>query len=82
MASKMILTHLQTNSFTSCRLEDGGAEVFETFNLRASDLSRFCASLDANDEIAVEATGNTAWFCDEVRCCVGRIVVINPVSFR
>ncbi len=73
---------LHTNSFTSCRLEDDGAEVFETFNLSASDLSRFCFSLDANDEIAVEATGNTAWFCDEVRCCVGRIVVVNPRQFQ
>ncbi len=76
---------LHTNSFTICRREADGSEAFATFRLSASDLERFCLSLDADDELAVEATGNTAWFCDEVRpCvrpCVGRIVVVNPRQF-
>jgi len=73
---------LHTNSFTICRLHDDGREAFETFPLSASDLERFCLSVDADDEIAVEATGNTAWFCDEIRPCVGRIVVVNPRQFQ
>ncbi len=76
---------LHTNSFTICRREADGSEAFATFRLSASDLERFCLSLDADDELAVEATGNTAWFCDEVRpcvrSCVGRIVVVNPRQF-
>ena len=73
---------LHTNSFTICRLHDDGSEAFETFPLSAGALQAFCLSLDANDEIAVEATGNTAWFCDEIRACVGRIVTVNPRQFQ
>mgnify|MGYP001069174068 CR=1 FL=1 len=73
---------LHTNSFTICRLHDDGREVFETFPLSASALERFCLSVDADDEVAVEATGNTAWFCGEVQPCVGRIVVVNPRQFK
>ena len=71
-----------TNSFTVCRLRAVGAEVFETYQLAAADLERFCLSVDANDEVAVEATGKAAWFCDEIRACVGRIVVVNPRQFQ
>jgi len=73
---------LHTNSFTICRLQDDGSEGFETFALSASALQAFCLSLDASDEIAVESTGNTAWFCDEIRTCVGRVVVVNPRQFQ
>lgn len=73
---------LHTNSFTICRLDADGTESFETFALSASALQAFCLSLDASDEIAVESTGNTAWFCDEIRACVGRIVVVNPRHFQ
>ena len=73
---------LHTNSFTVCRLEGDGSEHFETFTLGQMDLDRFCDRLDANDELAVEATGNSAWFCGEVRPCVGRVVVVNPRQFQ
>ncbi len=73
---------LHSNSFTTCRLGADGSEVFETFQLAAAELERFCLSLDAGDEVAVEATGNAAWFCDEIRACVGRIVVVNPRQFQ
>ncbi len=73
--------NLHTTSFTVCRLEADGSEIFETYQLAAADLERFCLSLDADDEIAVEATGNSAWFRDEVVACVGRVVVVNPRQF-
>ena len=73
---------LHTNSFTACRLEADGRESFATYGLCRSDLDRFCLTLDADDEIAVEATGNSAWFRDEVVSCVGRVVVVNPRRFR
>ena len=73
---------LHTNSFTICRLEADGSEAFQTFHLSAQAMAQFCQSLDAEDELAVEATGNTAWFCEEVRPCVGRIVVVNPRQFK
>lgn len=82
VAVAFIGVDLHTNSFTTCRLADDGAEQFETWQLSAADLERFCATLDADDEIAVEATGNSAWFCREIRPCVGRIVVVNPKQFQ
>lgn len=73
---------LHTNSFTICRLAADGSESFETFQLAAAALDRFCSGLDADDEIAVEATGNSAWFRDQVLPCVGRVVVVNPRQFQ
>lgn len=73
---------LHTNSFTACRREAAGAERFETYTLSSADLERFCLSLDADDELAVEATGNSAWFRDRVLPCVGRVVVVNPSQFK
>ena len=73
---------LHSKSFTICRLEADGSEAFETHQLAEADIDRFCQSLDADDQVAVEATGNTAWFCDEIRACVGRIVVVNPRKFQ
>lgn len=35
-------------------------------------------SLATDDEVAVEATGNSAYFRDEVQPCVGRFVIVNP----
>jgi len=59
-------------------LESDGSESFETLQLARADLDRFCQSLNADDEIAVEATGNSAWFRDQVLSCVGRVVMVNP----
>jgi len=73
---------LHQNSFTVCRRKTDGAESFETLTLSAADLERFCLSLDADDELAVEATGNSAWFRDCVLPCVGRVVVVNPSQFK
>jgi len=73
---------LHTNSFTICRLETNGDEAFETFQLCQADLDRFCLSLSADDELAVEATGNSLYFHDEVISCVGRVVVVNPGQFQ
>lgn len=73
---------LHQNSFTICRLDSDGRETFATYQLCRADLDRFCTGLDAEDEIAVEATGNSAWFRDEVAPCVGRVVVVNPRQFQ
>ncbi|NQY81489.1 MAG: hypothetical protein HRT36_00160 [Alphaproteobacteria bacterium] len=32
--------------------------------------------------MALETTGNFAWFCDVVRPCIGRIVAVNPGQFQ
>ena len=73
---------LHTNSFTVCRRAADGSESFETFTLSPAELERFCLTLDAEDEVAFEATGNSAWFRDQVLPCVGRVVVVNPGQFK
>lgn len=73
---------LHTNSFTACRREADGTESFETFALSPAELERFCLTLDADDEVAFEATGNSAWFRDQILPCVGRVVVVNPSQFK
>ncbi|HET7412563.1 MAG TPA: IS110 family transposase [Pararhizobium sp.] len=73
---------LHTTSFTVCRREEGGRECLGTFQLAPADIERFCLTLDGDDEIAIEATGNSAWFRDEVAPCVGRVVVVNPKQFQ
>ena len=73
---------LHQNSFTVCRLGLDGREKLETRQLCRTDMDSFCLSLDADDEIALEATGNSAWFYSEVVSCVGRVVVVNPKQFQ
>jgi hypothetical protein len=73
---------LHQNSITVCRRTSEGSEAFETLTLSPADMECFCLSLDADDELAIEATGNSAWFRDQVLPCVGRVVVVNPSQFK
>jgi transposase len=73
---------LHTNSFTACRREADGEESLATFTLSPADLARFCLTLDGDDEVAFEATGNSAWFRDQILPCAGRVVVVNPGQFK
>jgi transposase len=68
---------LHQNSVTTCRLDADGSESLATWPLTPDALERFCLTLDADDELAVEATGNSAWFRDEVISCV-----VNPRQFQ
>ena len=70
---------LHSNSLTACYLKEDGTQEFPTFSLR--ELAAFQASLCAEDELAVEATGNTRWFVKQVRGLVARVVVVNPSQF-
>ncbi len=68
---------LHTSSFTVCRPGNDGHGDCETFLLCVAGLERLHLTLDAADEIAATATGNAAWFCDQVISCVGRVVTDN-----
>lgn len=80
---KYIGIDLHTNSFTACYLEEGKPERIETFRLQdSSHLKRFINSLSAEDEIALEATGNSCFFRDQIVSYVSRVVVIAPWQFE
>ncbi len=70
---------LHTTQMTVCYLTDEGQSI-ESWKL--SEMGNFCEQLTGEDEIAVEATGNTRWFCEQVKDLVGRVWVVNPREFQ
>ncbi len=80
--NRYIGVDLHTNSFTTCTRSPEGDEAFATWPLSAGGLGAFCAGLREDDELAVEATGNSAFFRDHVMPHVGRVVVVAPQSFQ
>lgn len=70
---------LHRNSFLAGVREQGQTQ-FQRWSL--DRVQEFAETLGPNDELAVEATGNTRWFCQAVAHRVRRIVVVNPHQFR
>ena len=70
---------LHRDSFLVCVREQGESQ-FQRWSLDQGE--QFAGTLRPQDELAVEATGNTRWFCQKVAAGVGRIVVGNPPPFR
>ncbi len=71
---------LHRTQFTVCtRGENGESSVRQW---RIEQLSQFVQQLQADDEVAVEATGTTARFYDAVVGRVARMVVVNPHQFK
>lgn len=73
---------LHTNSFTCCFLQEDGQEKIITWPLQGGGLEQFIKGLAAEDEVAIEATGNAAHFCKMVEPVVSRVVVIAPWQFE
>jgi len=71
---------LHTNSFTVCRQTKQDKRSFMTFSL--SQMDKFAKTLRNRDEIAVEATGNTSWFVEQIHERVGKVVVVDPNKFK
>lgn len=70
---------LHSNSMTVCYLTKKGQETLSTYAL--SDLAQFQKSLRRSDRVAVEATGNTRWFVEQIKRLVRQVVVVNPNQF-
>ena len=71
---------LHTNSFTVCRRTKQGKENLRTFAI--ARLADFRKTLRKRDLLAVEATGNTAWFVSQVRDRIRKVTVVNPFQFE
>lgn len=80
--TRYIGVDLHTNSFTVCILQAGEHEKIHTYPLQGGGLEIFIAGLQESDEVAVEATGNSAWFRDQVLPYVARVAVIAPWQFE
>lgn len=72
---------LHTNSFTACFLQADGDEMIRTWSLQ-SGMTEFLETLNREDEVAIEATGNSAYFCKRLDGHVARLVVIAPWHFE
>jgi len=70
---------LHRDSFLVCVREEGAARC-QRWSLE--QVAEFAGGLRPQDELAVEATGNTRWFCQQVAARVRRLVVVNPHQFR
>lgn len=73
---------LHKNSFTACFYESETAYTFKTYRVSRLGLVAFRKHLKADDELAVESTGNTGFFVREVEACIRRVRVVNPVQFK
>ena len=71
---------LHRTQFTVCTRLENGRTYLRQWPLR--ELKLFAAQLRNEDELAVEATGNTRLFYDAVVERVNRVVVVNPGQFK
>ena len=71
---------LHTNSFTVCRQTRQGKQTTMTFSI--SKMDKFVKTLRKRNQLAVEATGNTAWFVKQITDRVKKVVVVDPNKFK
>ncbi len=70
---------LHKRQFHVCYLSDGRCEHRE---FKMAELPVFLSTLETEDHVAVEVTGNTRYFVNEIESSVRRVVVVNPRQFR
>jgi transposase len=71
---------LHSSSFTVCYRSSQGKERIATFGI--GGIGQFRKTLRKHDELAVEATGNTAWFVEQISERVSKVVVVDPHQFK
>jgi transposase len=71
---------LHSNNFTVCVLSENEEPTFKKYEL--AELEAFKEFLDLKDRIAVEATGTTRFFYNQVFALVAECVVVNPSRFE
>lgn len=71
---------LHTTQITVCCLTENDAVEIRKYQL--SEMEKFVIGLRKTDELAVEATGNSSWFCEQVRAAAARVVLVNPRQFE
>jgi len=78
---KYVGVDLHKRQFTVCwKLEEG--IKLEKYPLNKKGLEEFKKKLDKSTEVALEATGNSKYFYDEVIDYAKEVRVINPMQFK
>jgi len=70
---------LHKTMFVVCIL-DGEKKEFHKYKMK--ELDNFTRSLKPTDQLAVEATGNSHYFTEQIKGKVKRIAVVNPAQFK
>jgi transposase len=71
---------LHQNSFTVAYQNQRGKNRTEEYGIK--EIAEFRKRLRRVDEVAVEATGNTRYFVDEIKERVKKVVVVDPNKFE
>lgn len=71
---------LHTNSFTVCYRTKQAKERIATYAINKMDAFR--KTLRKRDRVAVEATGNTAWFIEQIHSRVRKVIAVDPNQFK
>ena len=73
---------LHKDNFTACFYKTANKPEVKLFEIEGTGLNDFRGKLRADDQIAVEATGNTAYFVREVESFVSKVVIVPPSRFQ
>ncbi|MGI8544883.1 MAG: IS110 family transposase [Aridibacter sp.] len=78
--NRYIGVDLHTTQITVCYLAEKDEISIRKYQL--CEIEKFVAGLKKTDEIAVEATGNTRWFCEQLTCPGIKVRIVNPRAFE
>lgn len=73
---------LHKNQFTVCYLNKNGENNLQVFKVDVKGIEAFKKTLSKSDEVAVESTGNTAYFVRQIENRVKVVRIINPTQFK
>jgi transposase len=73
---------LHKSCFTVCYLEQNGQYHLAEFKVKPKEIEAFKKTLSKKDKLAVESTGNTAYFVREIENGVKEVKIINPTQFK
>jgi len=73
---------LHKSCFTVCYLEQNGKRHLAEFKVKPKEIEAFKKTLSNKDKLAVESTGNTAYFVREIENRVKEVKIINPTQFK
>jgi transposase len=82
MKRRFIGIDLHKKSFTvAIKNEDGIISIF-TMELLPDSIEKLKSMLKKTDYVAVEASGSTFYFYDQIKECVEKCVIVNPKRFK
>lgn len=79
---RFIGVDLHKRSFTVCSMGEDERYTLAKYMVSGEGMRNFKKHLSKSDEVAVEATGNSAHFARSIQEYVGVVRVINPMQFK